>query len=310
MITKAVRGLRRKTAWPMAHLVARVLRAGIGSQEQRLRLWQFADRYISFWNVTDRVTVCNGCAMQVGTDSRVENELFYFGEWEPLFSRYLLDKGRQTGVFLDIGANIGYFSILASRLYTQVHAVEASPRVARRLKDNLQANDSVNVQIHNLAIGAEPGYIDFFRDQSQSGGSSVFAGEGRTFEARVPVAGFDEIFSEIDLSQVRFIKIDIEGSEPPVLRDILQRLDAFSPDLEIFLEYDPASETASGGREPLWPILTALLEKGCGLFEMQGPYDRRDYVDPRRRSMLTPVKVRPDCFCDLLIRRQARAADR
>ena len=102
--------------------------------------------------------------MRVTSEPRVEHEIYLFGEWEPLFSRYIRDIRKTDGIFLDIGANIGYFSLLASDRFAEVHAIEASPNTARRLEENIVANGLTNVCVHQVAVGAETGFIDFFKD--------------------------------------------------------------------------------------------------------------------------------------------------
>ena len=266
-------------------------------------LWAFAQKYVTFYDVSADVKIGNGLQMRISSAPRVEQEIFLFGEWEPLFTRYIAEKEKSDGIFIDLGANIGYFSLIASQKFAEVHAVEASPDTAARLRSNLAANGLENVVVHCVAVGPESGTTRFFRDERQSGGSSVFAGDGKVFEADVPVEPLEKILDGLAWSRVRFVKIDVEGSEAAVLASLIRLADQLSPEIEIFVEFDPA-------RDQTWPQITRFLALGFNAYMLQGPYDREDYLDRSRRTLMQPLTGKPELFCDILLRRGADPGSR
>lgn len=260
------------------------------------RLWSFAQRYAAFFGSETKATIVNGMKMHVSSAPRVEQEVFLFGEWEPLFTRYLRSIPNNDGIFLDVGSNIGYFSLIASPIFKEVHAIEASPSTYRRLKGIVSENNINNIHIHNIAVGATEGHVDFYQDKGQSGAASTIKSDKSIFEAQVPMAPLEKILDGIDWMRVRFVKIDVEGLEAPVLDSLLRLSDSLPRDVEIFVEYDPA-------RRDTWPSIEAFLNNGFSVAMMQGPYDRRDYVEMDRRTELEPFSGRPSMFCDLILRR-------
>jgi FkbM family methyltransferase len=275
----------------LANLGSVLLRSPLATKS----LWDKLDHYVSFRDIRRSVKTRFGAVMTVSTKFRVENEIYYFGEWEPLLTRYLLERPPSSGVFLDVGANIGYFSLLAAQRFSEVHAIEASPSIARRLRDNIDRNGA-RITVHECAVGDKVGSIDFYLDESQSGGSSIFPGGGRTLEASVPVVPFARLLDQVELGRIEFIKIDVEGSEVAVLSALREAERQLSPSLEIVVEYDPA-------RNLEWAGIEALMSCGFQAYLMQGSYDRDLYVNRRARSKLFRVNERPDVFCDILLRR-------
>ena len=259
-------------------------------------LWYFSQRYAAYFGIERSVPISNGMRMRVSSAPRVEQELFLFGEWEPLFTRYLNDFDKNDGIFLDIGANIGYFSLLASHKFQDVHAIEASPSTFARLRESVAANNLTNVHIHNVAVGEVEGHVDFFQDPDHSGAASVIAGSNRVFEARVPIAPLEKILGDIDWHRVRFAKIDVEGFEAPVLKSLFERRDDLHEDVEIFCEFDPK-------REDVWPAIQGFLDNNFSAVILQGTYDRGDYLDRNKRSEFNPITTMPHEFCDILLRR-------
>ena len=135
-------------------------------------------------------------------------------------------------MFVDVGANIGYFTLLASSLVGpagRVIAVEANPRTFKLLQANVRLNDCANVELRHVAAGEAFGFATLFeREAGNAGGDQVdFAAQGEP--GAIPVERLDALVSE---QPVRLIKLDIEGAEAKALRGatgLLERGDA--PDL-------------------------------------------------------------------------------
>lgn len=264
-----------------------------------LRIWTLNNKYISFLGLTKSKKTVFGLEMEVSTDPRVEKEIFYFGEWEPLLTRYLQDKPFQNSIFLDIGANIGYFTLLASQKYRHVHAVEASPKIGKRLLSNITKNDIQNITVHKVAIGEKAGKIDFFYNTSQSGGSSIFKSEGREYEATVDVINLASILNQTEWANVGFIKIDIEGAEIFALKSLLDISQHLSSNLEILVEYFSVDTTHK--RDISWSDIESFMLIGFSVYILQEEYSIEDYFNKKNRTKLKKILSDPSIHCDLLI---------
>ena len=171
----------------------------------------------------------HGFAMNLDLAQFVDRTIYCTGEWEPLETRLIADLLEPGDTFVDVGANIGYFTLLASRRVGpegRVIAVEANPRTFTLLEANVRLNACTNVALHHVAAGEAAGFATLFeREAGNAGGDQVdFTGDGT-----IEVKRLDALVGE---QPVRLIKLDIEGAEAKALRGatgLLGRADA--PDL-------------------------------------------------------------------------------
>jgi len=136
-----------------------------------------------------------------------------------------VEKFLQPGMtVLDIGANQGLYSLIASRGVGptgRVFSFEPSPRERRALRLNLAINFSRNVKVEALALGSQESTADLFVVQgSQTGCNSLRPPDvySSTLPVRVQVTSLDQWLSQHRISRVDFIKLDVEGAELDVLR--------------------------------------------------------------------------------------------
>ena len=133
------------------------------------------------------------------------------------------------GDMLDIGANTGLFSLLAaaSRPAVRVHAFEPLQSIRTRLQHNIAINPALAaaIDVHAVAISDRNGEAVFFETinpygllTTSSGLDAAFAHQhGEVREHRVPTATLDSWIMAHDISEVAFIKIDVESHEQAVL---------------------------------------------------------------------------------------------
>src|SRR5882757_4827335 len=90
-----------------------------------------------------------GARFAVDTQDLIQRYIYMFGVWEPHMTRWLQSRLRPGDTFVDVGANIGYYSILASRLVGdegRVVALEASPAFHQQLLKQVRLNEGRNVR--------------------------------------------------------------------------------------------------------------------------------------------------------------------
>jgi FkbM family methyltransferase len=180
--------------------------------------------------------------------------LGYFDMWnhEPLTSRVLVEVLKKDEVVVDVGANIGYFTLLAASLVGpkgRVHAVECSPETLAILENNVRKNSLRNVTIHPVAAAKERGTLSLNVTAIGLSWLTPHANwptsEGRQRIVSVPAVPLDEIIQ----SPVHFIKIDAEGLDLDVLKG-MKRILAENTHLSLIVEWAPAL-LAEAGRDPL-----------------------------------------------------------
>lgn len=161
----------------------------------------------------------------------------YSGDQLTLIEK-LLDK---DGVFLDVGANQGEFSIAAARIVQKgkVIAFEPVSEYRERLLTNIQLNDFGNVQVIAAALGEQEGSLPIFDQQENftdgtrhEGLPTLFASNSRHHAREVvPVKRLDDVLRELGISRVDVIKLDIEGAEWIALRGAVNTITSCRPTL-------------------------------------------------------------------------------
>lgn len=144
------------------------------------------------------------------------------GSGEPQVQRALAAQLRPGMVFYDLGANIGFFSLLAAKLVGEkgrVFSFEADPEVASRLRENIARNHFTRVSVEEKAVWSDSRRVVFARaDPAQSPdrglGCVTKAAAPNTVEVEaVSLDSYVHAFPAPD-----FIKCDVEGAEVEVFR--------------------------------------------------------------------------------------------
>jgi FkbM family methyltransferase len=140
------------------------------------------------------------------------------GEYEPGMRRNIERTLRQGSTFVDIGANEGYFTVIAARIVGssgRVVAVEPQSRLVPIILENLDRNRLRNVTVLNIAIGGQESMQPLYlASDTNSGASGLNKSERWAMAAqRVRVRRLEDVLVEQKIDRVNFMKIDIEGGE-------------------------------------------------------------------------------------------------
>jgi FkbM family methyltransferase len=151
----------------------------------------------------------------------IGHSLFYTGAYEPHTTRKLLEiASREGGLFVDVGANLGYYSVLWCQARAGNHciAIEASPRNVKLLTENILQNNLTDAcTILPVAASNCSGTVSFDQGpitQTGWGGISPGVDSGARL-IRVEARSLDEMLSTMPTA--RLMKIDVEGAEALVI---------------------------------------------------------------------------------------------
>ena len=156
------------------------------------------------------------------------------GEYEPDVIAKIQANFPAGGVFLDIGANEGVFSLVAAKTARQVIAVEPQSRLIPVIQENLRLNGLTNVSIVRAAISDQSGAGTLHLSPDINNGSTALHQHTRyqVDTETTPLMTFTELFDRHGLQVVDFMKMDIEGHEyeailgsPEIFRE--QRIKTF-----------------------------------------------------------------------------------
>lgn len=164
--------------------------------------------------------------------------------------RYIVDQATPGATFLDIGANLGLYSMLARRKGMQTVVVEPDPRHAAFLNRNAPVFGTVA----GVALSDAPGELPLYYDETNPAGTSLCNALGYKRGGSVPVRTFSELAREGvfgPLDRVSLIKIDVEGFEVEMVEGMADALadGSFRPDLWVEVRGDTAGRAAGSFRK-------------------------------------------------------------
>jgi FkbM family methyltransferase len=150
------------------------------------------------------------------------NAGYLLGTSEPAMQFALARLIRPTMTVYDIGANVGFFSVIAARLvgpHGRVIAFEALPENAEQLVANALLNNFENIIVRCEALGNENGFTAFFAADESTLGRLKTLGppDPAAREITVPVRQLDRLIAGSDLPLPGLVKLDVEGAEVAVL---------------------------------------------------------------------------------------------
>jgi FkbM family methyltransferase len=180
-------------------------------------------------------------------------QFIYYNVWEPHVRQVLLSILRPGQTLFDIGANVGYYTLLGAEAVGAggaIHAFEANPKVFKVLRENVERNRFHKLSLNQVALTDANGQIEFSIDNVNPGSSSI-SGRGASSVTRVSVPSLilDSYVDRNSVTSVDVIKIDVEGSEVMVFRGGKQTLSRFRPDIVGEFSKDMMTRESGGGEE-------------------------------------------------------------
>ena len=179
-----------------------------------------------------------GHTMLVKMQRNMIHSMYYNDFYEPQTTQWIQEHIREGQTVVDIGANIGYFTLILARQVGprgRVYAYEPNPEIFRILRENVNANGYTSrVILNQKAVSSTLGSSKFFVTQGH-GRSSLQARQWVTDIIDVETTTLDrDVIVPVD-----FVKIDVEGAERLVLRGMEQTMRR-NPGLIFLFEYIPS----------------------------------------------------------------------
>ncbi|MGY2052455.1 FkbM family methyltransferase [Methylobacterium sp. JK268] len=147
--------------------------------------------------------------------------------FDPDERRLLAERLRPDCVFLDVGANIGAYTLFVAGLSgpgARILAVEPQPDIFDKLAYNIAQNPFGTVKAVACAIADKAGELTLFVDQRNSGESSLkVVGTNEGAAIRVPAVTLLDLVTGEGLTRIDAIKLDVEGAEDLILEPFLRR---------------------------------------------------------------------------------------
>jgi FkbM family methyltransferase len=220
--------------------------------------------------------------------SFLDNRICLFGVWEPTLTFINLTVLKNGRVFIDVGANIGYCSLLASSLVGsegRVYAIEPVVGALRRLKENVHLNKISNISVISCAAWNEDGVAYLSPTGVDHSHASLDVGDGNRIGSaenaaeRVELRRIDGVIPTSEKRPVRLIKIDVEGAEFQAIDGLRGFLDKDGSCTMVLCEISSDRLDRFGtSLSAIWDCMTALGYSG---FVIHNDYSLDSYLERR-----------------------------
>jgi FkbM family methyltransferase len=193
-------------------------------------------------------TLENDVTMELDLTDDLQRWIHYLGTYEEREIAFVLANLPRDGVFLDIGANVGWYTLVAARHLQGgglVYAFEPLAVNVERIRRNLALNRLGNVVLETLALTDREGEIGMASDHPRSGNALMVSVGAPKQRFQVPAIRFDDYSKSLGDRKIDLVKMDIEGAETLALRGMtdLLRGPAAPP---ILCEINPSNLTRLG----------------------------------------------------------------
>lgn len=221
----------------------------------------------------ENITTAHGHIMYLDPSDFAVSEEISTGGYEAGEVEIVRALVRASDTVLDVGANIGYFTILCSSIAKdgRVYSFEPSQQTFSFLKRNIESNHFANAQAHQIAIGDREGEAMLYINQFNKGDNRLYDSFGAT-GVNVRIRTLDSVLPPG--TRVDLIKMDIQGYETHALRGA-QRVLSESPDVIMLIEFWPKGLARAGSSAG--ELLTRLRSEGFtwALIDEDAPTARR-----------------------------------
>lgn len=236
--------------------------------------------------------------------AKIKGDLFFdvpeslqriYTNFEPCTTKLISENLQKDEVFVDIGANFGFFSILAASIIGsegRVFSVEASPLVRPTLMENTKNFE--NIHILDSAVGNRTGTTEFYMTKDfVNSGVSLSPFFNAAEKISIPIDTLDNLLEKSPFfdGRVDFIKCDVQGDEIAVLEGARKTIEQ-NRNLRLIIEWAPAWMSNAGFDAKIFPaflkelgfsnvfVVDDYLQKIMSIEEMEGEF-RKDTTGKR-----------------------------
>ena len=235
-----------------------------------LRPWPL--RQLTNWTIRKllpKQVEIHGATVVLNPADPVVSGALHFGVYEKAETRFFQSACRDGMTFLDVGANLGYYTALAARAVGpngRVLAVEPDPDSFGYLEQTIAANAVGNVEAFPVAASDAPAILPLYISTDNRGDNRLYASDGERPQVEVKARPLDALLRDNKIDTVDLIKIDVQGYEPKVIAGLRETITA-SPNLTLLTEFWPQGIDEAG--EDANEFLQTLRELGLTLHELQ-----------------------------------------
>ncbi len=204
-------------------------------------------------------------------DAAVTRAIMAAGVWEENETHWFTKFVDVGDTVIDVGANVGYYTILASRLVGErgrVYAFEPDPTSFALLEQNVRVNGARNVVLEQKALSNENGTLQLYLAEKNKGDHRIYQTEEDRPSVDVETVRLDDYLADVG-GTVDFVKIDTQGAEAVIIAGMPETIRA-NPGIVMAVEFWPEGllaleTTAEGMLEELRGHDFRMFDLGLGM---------------------------------------------
>jgi FkbM family methyltransferase len=211
---------------------------------------------------TLRGEVATGAPILLSSRDRSHRHVFFFATYEPDVTALFRRVVKPGMTVLDVGANAGYFSLVAGDLGASVHAFEPNPAIARMLRRSVALGNG-DITVVDAACSDHRGELPLHLSEEGNTAISSLVREAGGLSERnvvVPVVTLDDYIAGAQISP-ELVKIDAERHELEVIRGADRMLSEARPDLVVEVTDQRALDEVAAYDYRAWRIADDGLEE-------------------------------------------------
>jgi FkbM family methyltransferase len=243
-----------------------------------------------FKGVRKKILYRNKFLLLLEIEDWIQQNLYFLNEYEEREIRFVERYLKPGDVFIDVGAHIGLFSLVASGKIGQegtVYSFEPTKKNLNSLQNHIEINQLRNIITEPLAISDKEQELNLFLDESKmNSGAATSYTDSFTKKETVFSVSLDHYFSNKKVPAVKLIKIDIEGGEYLALLGMRNILKKDKPAL--LIEINPQ---AHYGQDNLETFLSGLGYKKYYISEDNSLAEERSVYDKSHNYLFSCLSV-------------------
>ena len=214
--------------------------------------------------------------------------IFVTGRYEPNEFSWLSRVLKPGMTFVDVGANLGLYTLFAARRVSEsgrVIAIEPSSREMRALRKDVELNSLKNIYPLHVAVSDRAGEVELLIASPRHAGHNTLGAFGYDTQLanreKVSIGRLDDVLESASVRRVDVMKMDIEGAELAALKGAAVTLERDHPTMLLELSDRALNPQNASSAE----VLALLANHGYEMYGFDGtsgspaPLQRRDYFD-------------------------------
>jgi len=161
-----------------------------------------------------------GFAFQCDLSEHIQRRIFLF-DYDSRAQKFIRENLKAGDTFLDIGANVGFYTFLGASIVGEtgrVIAIEPNPKTFEKMRKTIERNRLKNVLALNIGLGSSESEVELYYNSSIGNDSATMVAHGATESVKVKVLKLDEVVSQHNIETIAYVKIDVDGFEPEVFQ--------------------------------------------------------------------------------------------